>query len=81
MITKISVSSYFEEKINTGDYSNATFGSGLKVTAKLEEGEKFSEIYSALSKSVNNQVKMNVHKQIDEYINNLKKIKQGRKIK
>jgi hypothetical protein len=24
---------------------------------------------------------MNVHKQIDEYINNLKKIKQGRKIK
>ena len=66
-VYEIQVHGHFEQKLNTGNYQSATFGTGLTLKVELEEGESGVEKYRELMKVIKTEIDAEIWKQIGEY--------------
>lgn len=69
---QIKVGGFFEQKINTGNYSNVTFGSSFEVTSDIEEDDTVLESYEKQYSAIQKKIELEVNKQILEYIESKK---------
>ena len=69
---EIKVAAWYEEKVNTGNYSNFTVGSSFEILSSIEEGESPMEKYDKIYKSIQEKIKIDVEEKIQTYLDQIK---------